>query len=537
MAGSEREGEGAGFGRSGAGWASGEKEPSSQTSSRASLGGAGWECSPGDYQQRLGKRRRPFSWLSPVPLWQSRNDRLARWFGDPTNDRRRAWLRQLPQSSDFVLRQAATDAVSFLVMGDTGEGDASQFAVVEPLLSRSADTAFLFLCSDVIYPAGGIEEYEDKFFAPYGDYPAPIYAVPGNHDWYDDASGFMFWFCGAQQPPPRRRARPLSKDWVRDRLWRRAPQPRMAAVERMRMMRAAASHRSRQPGPYFALDAGPLRLVGIDTGITGVLDHEQGEWLRRVSRDSARPKILLTGKPLYVDASYRPGNIEGGGTVDEVVRVPEHNYIAAIGGDIHNYQRYPVALGDGRTIMHLVSGGGGAFMHETHTLPNLDDVAGLPVGEQAFRCYPLRGDSLSRYSQLYARKVPLLGRGLHIDPDEAAALVGERLGIEPTRPSARRTAISARARRAAKVLFRLPARRRRGLHIPFSEWLDWNQPPMFKSFLRLDASAEEVRIRCFAATGCLDQERDPPVEDDLRARRLADGTWEWTWPQDRPASG
>jgi hypothetical protein len=244
----------------------------------------------------------------------------------------------------------------------------------------------------------------------------------------------------------------------------------------------------------------------------------------------SRPKILVTGKPLYVDGERRPGRIEKGGTVDEIVTAPEHNYIAAIGGDIHNYQRYPVQLPDGRTMPYLVSGGGGAFMHETHTIPNMDTTQ-LGVSEKDFRCYPLRGDSLSRYSQLYASK--LLGRIARagfIPPDQASALMGEELGIVPTRPSARRIQIEPRARRTAKRLRRLPKRGRQGLHLPFSEWLDSDEPPFFKNFLRIDAEAESVRIRCFGVTGCSDQEHSPPVEDELLAKRQDDGTWAWTLP-------
>ncbi len=70
---------------------------------------------------------------------------------------------------------------------------------------------------------------------------------------------------------------------------------------------------------------------------------------------------------------YKPCPIEGGGTVDEIVRNPAHNYVAAIGGDVHNYQRFPVNV-DGRVIQYLVAGGGGAFMHATHTIPRVDKV-------------------------------------------------------------------------------------------------------------------------------------------------------------------
>ena len=144
--------------------------------------------------------------------------------------------------------------------------------------------------------------------------------------------------------------------------------------------------RSSQRSPYFAIDTGPLLIVGIDTGLGGPIDREQGEWLRRISREVDKPKILLTGKPLYVDGEHHPYPIEGGGTVDEIVRDPEHDYVAAIGGDIHNYQRYSVGVGGRDAPLHyIVSGGGGAYMSATHRIPKVD-LDG--VGEDDFRLLP-----------------------------------------------------------------------------------------------------------------------------------------------------
>ena len=40
-------------------------------------------------------------------------------------------------------------------------------------------------------------------------------------------------------------------------------------------------------------------------------------------------------------------------------------------------------------------------------------------------------------------------------------------------------------------------------------------PPFFKQFLRLDVTPETVRLRCYAATGSLAQELEPPVEDEV----------------------
>jgi hypothetical protein len=108
--------------------------------------------------------------------------------------------------------------------------------------------------------------------------------------------------------------------------------------------------------------------------------------------------------------------------------------------------------------------------------------------------------------------------------------MGEKLGIVPTRRSAREVKIEPRTRRTAERLRRLPNRGRQGLHLPFSEWLDSDEPPFFKNFLRLDADGESVRIRCFGVTGCADQEKSPPVEDELMARRRDDGVWTWALP-------
>ncbi len=163
-------------------------------SSRDSPAGAGWRCRRvGNFRKLLPHGDRPFSWMNPLPLWRSRNDTLARRLGDPVNDLRRGWVEHLPgRQYDFTVTDYAhRSEISVALLGDTGEGDGSQYAVVPGLLTETGDCEFMFIVSDVVYPAGGIDEYEDKFYRPYKDYPGPVYAVPGNHDWYDDLTGFM----------------------------------------------------------------------------------------------------------------------------------------------------------------------------------------------------------------------------------------------------------------------------------------------------------------------------------------------------------
>ncbi|MBX6385120.1 MAG: metallophosphoesterase [Microbispora sp.] len=479
-----------------------------QVSSRVSQAGAGWDCPQIGTFDALRPDRKSFSWLNPATLWRSRNEVLAQLFGDPSPRVRRRWVasqRERGVDEDFRVRLDLGDEFSFLVLGDTGEGDASQYAVVPGLLKLGADTSFAVIASDVIYPTGSGNEYGDKFFRPYKDYPAPIFAVPGNHDWYDGLGGFMRVFCDARPLPAAR----LSPGGLRGLLWRKPEKIDEAALAEARKMRPNPG--PPLPGPYWVIDTGRLLVVGIDTGIKGALDREQGEWLRRISADP-RPKILITGKPIYVNNAYHPCEIEGGGTVDEVVRDPAHNYVAAIGGDVHNYQRYPVRA-EGRLIQYVVSGGGGAFMHATHTIPRVD-VGG--VHEDEFKCYPLRGDSLSFYSRLYSKRLRL--PWLYVTPEEGLALMSRRVGNSPPRPTPG-APIGARVKWAARFLggwpmpFRLPVGRI--FHRYISELSDWDTPPFFKSFLHLSVAGDTLRLRCFAATGCLQQELEPPLEDEV----------------------
>jgi hypothetical protein len=148
-------------------------------------------------------------------------------------------------------------------------------------------------------------------------------------------------------------------------------------------------------------------------------------------------------------------------------------------------------------------------------------VAG--VTEQDFRCYPLRGDSLAFYSGLYGRRLRLR-RFFALTEEEAQAVVAERLGIPPTRTPGPQVRVTPRIRLLAGLLgtgsrperrkrFRLPVRK---IYTQlFSPSSVSYSPPFFKCFLRLDVTPESVRLRCFAATGNLAQELNPPVEDEV----------------------
>jgi hypothetical protein len=90
--------------------------------------------------------------------------------------------------------------------------------------------------------------------------------------------------------------------------------------------------------------------------------------------------------------------------------------------------------------------------------------------------------------------------------------MGQLLGMTPTRGGPLGQ-LSRRAHRAARLLAPLPAKR--GFHRFASEYFDWNDPPFFKQFLRVDVEPGRLRMRCFGVSGCARASTDPPVEDEI----------------------
>ncbi|MGH2959002.1 MAG: metallophosphoesterase family protein [Solirubrobacterales bacterium] len=497
---------------------------------------ADWSAQPADLTQ-VGTPLKRFSWLSPRTLWRSRNNVLASLTGDPTENARAAWVhaQEATHDGDFTIRRDDLDDFSFMVLGDTGEGDRSQYSVVPAFLNVASGSEFAVIASDVVYPAGDVNEYVGKFFIPFADYPRPIYAIPGNHDWLDGLVGFMRHFCNAAPPAekfrPPRRAR-----WSRLTLvlhqvfWRRprALDTRTLALGEELRGEARASGPA-QPNMYFCIDTPELRVIAIDVGILGRLDHAQGEWLARVSA-GPKPKLLVSGKPVYSGANMSPrrilapdGSDGTGSLLWSLVRDPTNNFVAMISGDVHHYERHSVRVGDGREIQCIISGGGGAFMTSTHQLPKVDRP---DVDERSWLVYPTRADSLRAYSIILLRKLQRLtpwrrGRPVRgIPADEAAAIVSARHGLDLGAELARGEGageasaikVSRRSRLLATLIYPL-----RGWFAAekISEALDWDDPPFFKNFVRVDATAGRVTLTAYGVTGLARDVAEPTVIDRL----------------------
>jgi len=79
----------------------------------------------------------------------------------------------------------------FLILGDTGEGDYSQYGTL-PMI-RAMRPSFVLINGDVAYPAGRNEDFERGFFTPYRGLNVPIWATPGNHEYYSTLKGAEFF--------------------------------------------------------------------------------------------------------------------------------------------------------------------------------------------------------------------------------------------------------------------------------------------------------------------------------------------------------
>lgn len=227
--------------------------------------------------------------------------------------------------------------------------------------------AFLFHLGDVVYNFGESQYYYDQFYEPFRNYPAPIFAIPGNHD------SFIV-------PGTPTNKRPLTTF-----------QRNFCAEKPVITPEAGSLHRTAmtQPGVYFALDAPFVRVIGLFSNALedpGVISNKDGKWptvtdkqlkflsaqLKRIKIEKYKGAVLLaTHHPPY---SYSPPpdqNGSGGNhgcssvmlrQIDEICLqegVYPHAFLSA---HAHNYQRYTRIMKFGNSeidVPFIVCGDGG----------------------------------------------------------------------------------------------------------------------------------------------------------------------------------
>ena len=258
----------------------------------------------------------------------------------------------LPAQGDF----------SFVIIGDPGEGDPSQLILKDQILavSNKPDVRFVVISSDIVYPSGAMRDYERKFFLPFKGLEKPIYAIPGNHDWYDALEGFVATFY-----TPQAAIRAMEARIESDRILT------LTNSEDIRDLVQQASYLRKeyqlpvgyQNAPFFQVSNDQFVFLAIDTGVRRKVDDAQLDWIRSVLEASRGKYVMaLLGHPFYAIGEYQGDMNPDFRALHELLR--DYRVPLVMAGDTHDLEYYlePPQDGDGHTMHHFVNGGGGAYL-------------------------------------------------------------------------------------------------------------------------------------------------------------------------------
>jgi hypothetical protein len=188
--------------------------------------------------------------------------------------------------------------------------------------------------------------YEKRLVTPYyfamrySEHPHPqVFAIPGNHDWYDGLVAFTRLFC--------------SRKWFNG--WQ-APQQKS----------------------YFAIKL-PHHwwLIGTDVQLNSDIDGPQVQYFESIAEQMQEGDrvILCNAEPYWVSSSkygeYDPTYNEN--NLFFLEKLLNKRIQVFIAGDQHHYRRFEHVPKDpngnpdhSRKVEKITAGGGGAFLHPTH---------------------------------------------------------------------------------------------------------------------------------------------------------------------------
>jgi hypothetical protein len=251
-------------------------------------------------------------------------------------------------------------ALTFHVNGDMGGimyavpqelVAAGMEADVDPKAKPGTAPAFLYVVGDCVYFNGETADYYAQFYQPYELYPGPIFAVPGNHDGENLATGtsldgFVRNFCA---PAPVKQ--PESQD----------------------------SHRTAmtQPNVYWTLLTPLVSIVGLYSNVPagGDIRAPQTDWLigELKTLPTDVPLIVTLHHPPYSADDHHSGSTHMIKVLDEATAASGRRPDVVIAGHVHNYQRLTRALPDGTQWPYLVTGAGG--YHNLHSIQKVNGKA------------------------------------------------------------------------------------------------------------------------------------------------------------------
>ena len=341
-------------------------------------------------------QRRMVDWLHPAQLARTGlKAAIAATFGSYADKRElQAALAHVEGADDSY--ELKDGELWFDYTADLGDGFDATYSIARLLASdltlggdETKRGQFVILGGDQVYPTAARDEYQNRFIGPYraahpwephrvdGHYAPAMYALPGNHDWYDGLTSFLRIFCQRKGDRTGR--------WI-------------------------GGWRTRQRRSYFALELPHDWWVwAVDSQLESDMDHPQlmyFELLAEEMKKRERPQkvILVTAAPTW-------GNCPGPKAPPTCRNYPEefrtlahfeNTYVRAkgfelklvIAGDLHHYTRY-----ESSATTRITAGGGGAFLMGTEQMPPDLDLRGEPYTQAA--AFPDRPESLKYASGIW----------------------------------------------------------------------------------------------------------------------------------------
>ena len=295
------------------------------------------------------------------------------WAASRTDSWRAAMIRSITSAglthtdgTGFTVHPPGLDSgssFSFIVIGDPGEGDASQHVLRDQLLraTEAHDVRFVVISSDVVYPTGAMKDYESRFWLPFKGVGKPVYAIPGNHDWYDALEGFVATFFEPEAARLAMRAR-IEQDGGVSSTTDATIEEWIGTAARLRQEYGVPT--GFQRGPFFQVQTDTFALIAVDTGVLRTVDEEQFTWLG-AALEAARGKLIMVviGHPFLAGGYDTSQGDEGFSRLRDLLR--RHDVRIVMAGDTHDLEYYREIIErptGATTTHHWVNGGGGAYL-------------------------------------------------------------------------------------------------------------------------------------------------------------------------------
>jgi hypothetical protein len=241
-------------------------------------------------------------------------------------------------------------------VADVGDGFESTYAMAYLLAQDSLNIRgpgrlrhgdVLIMGGDQCYPQATREEYKKRLVQPFdwafntNNPTRKLFAIPGNHDWYDGLTAFDSLFCSSRDRLSNAKGNAIGG-------WQ------------------CQQHRS-----YWALHL-PYNwwIWGADIQFSKYLDTAQVNYFEAVAQRMSNKDnlIICLAEPSWMLADLQGQDEEENFfKITTIARKRGAHVRAVIAGDWHHYSRYYLHELD---IHFITSGGGGAFLHPTHVLRN-----------------------------------------------------------------------------------------------------------------------------------------------------------------------